>query len=45
MNRYRLGMPDQNVRRELHALGCTADEAQRLLELCGPNVVLPEART
>ena len=33
MNRYRLGMSDQDVRKELQALGCTASEAQRLLEL------------
>ena len=33
MNRYQLGMPDQDVRKELQALGCTPGEAQQLLEL------------
>jgi hypothetical protein len=33
MDRYRLGMPDHDVRKELQALGCTASEAQRLLAL------------
>ncbi len=33
MNRYRHGMPDRDVRKELQALGCSAKEAQRLLEL------------
>jgi hypothetical protein len=33
MDRYRLGMPDQDVRKELVALGCKPAEAQRLLEL------------
>ena len=33
MDRYRLGMPDHDVRKELQALGYTASEAQRLLAL------------
>ena len=33
MDRYRLGMPDRDVRKELEALGCTASDAQRRLAL------------
>jgi hypothetical protein len=33
MGAYRRGMPDDKLRSEIQVLGCSAGEAQRLLEL------------
>lgn len=39
MGAYRRGMSDDKLRREIQALGCSADKAQRLVELIARETV------